>query len=192
MLIVFVGIAVGCGTDVAIEAASVVLVRDDLRDVAVSLDLARVTFNRIKLNFVWALGYNCLGIPVGATNQPRVHHFAQNRLLDSVVTATAAGMLFPIWHVQLPPAAAGFCMAMSSVSVVTSSLLLRNYRPPASMRSLVPNEALETPKVVMPAADSTHACTHSTVVSHSGLAVLPIHVLPVLSNSARIRRRGVH
>lgn len=42
------------------------LIRDDLRDVAVSLDLARVTFNRIKLNFVWALGYNCLGIPVGA------------------------------------------------------------------------------------------------------------------------------
>ena len=104
------GIAVGCGTDVAIEAASVVLVRDDLRDVVVSLDLARVTFNRIRLNFVWAMGYNCLGIPV------------------------AAGLLFPVWHLQLPPAAAGLCMAMSSVSVVTSSLMLKNYQPPAGMR----------------------------------------------------------
>ena len=107
------GVAVGCGTDVAIEAASVVLVRDDLRDVMVALDLARVTFNRIRLNFVWALGYNCLGIPI------------------------AAGLLYPVWHVQLPPAAAGFCMAMSSVSVVTSSLLLRNYQPPPGMRPQV-------------------------------------------------------
>jgi|EP01046_Picozoa_sp_COSAG06_P036135 Cu+-exporting ATPase len=104
------GIAVGCGTDVAIEAASVVLVRDDLRDVVVSLDLARKTFNRIRINFVWALGYNTLGIPV------------------------AAGLFFPIWQLQLPPAAAGFCMAMSSVSVVTSSLMLKNYQPPSGMR----------------------------------------------------------
>ena len=55
----------------------------------------------------------------------------------------AAGLLFPIWHLQLPPAAAGFCMAMSSVSVVTSSLLLRKYEPPPGMRAFrtVVNEA---------------------------------------------------
>jgi hypothetical protein len=52
----------------------------------------------------------------------------------SVCLSAAAGLFFPIWHLQLPPAAAGFCMAMSSVSVVTSSLLLRNYKPPAAMR----------------------------------------------------------
>jgi Cu+-exporting ATPase len=115
------GIAVGCGTDVAIEAASVVLVRDDLCDVVVSLDLARTTFNRIRINFVWALGYNTLGIPV------------------------AAGLFFPLWHLQLPPAAAGFCMAMSSVSVVTSSLLLRNYKPPPGMRE----QSSGKPKVLL-------------------------------------------
>ena len=82
----------------------------------VSLDLARVTFNRIRINFVWALGYNTLGIPV------------------------AAGLLFPFWQIQLPPAAAGLAMAMSSVSVVTSSLMLRNYRPPPGMRPGSPEE----------------------------------------------------
>eukprot|EP01043_Picozoa_sp_COSAG02_P075854 COSAG02_NODE_15833_length_1138_cov_1.093359_2_plen_256_part_01 len=134
------GIAVGCGTDVAIEAASVVLVREDLRDVVVSLDLARTTFNRIRLNFVWALGYNTLGIPV------------------------AAGLFFPLWHLQLPPAAAGFCMAMSSVSVVASSLLLRNYKPPHGMRDqlggqsnvILENDERRTYKCPAPATSHHH------------------------------------
>ena len=102
--------AVGCGTDVAIEAASVVLVRDHLHDVVVALDLARVTFARIRLNFCWAMGYNILGIPI------------------------AAGALYPAFGIQLPPALAGLCMAMSSVSVVTSSLMLKHYVPPARIR----------------------------------------------------------
>ena len=66
------------------------------------------------MNFFWALGYNLFGIPV------------------------AAGVLYPMFQIQLPPAIAGFFMAMSSVSVVTSSLLLRNYQPPEGMRDGIP------------------------------------------------------
>ena len=73
------------------------------------MDLSRTTFNRIRLNYVWALGYNLLMVPV------------------------AAGVLFPLTHVQLPPWVAGACMAFSSVSVVCSSLLLRRYRRPRAV-----------------------------------------------------------
>lgn len=100
------GIAVGSGTDVAIEAADYVLMRSDLEDLLMAMDLSRTTFNRIKWNYLWALGYNCLMIPV------------------------AAGVLYPAMRKQLPPWIAGACMAFSSVSVVCSSLLLRRYRRP--------------------------------------------------------------
>lgn len=100
------GIAVGCGSDVAIETADAVLVKDDLRDVVVVLHLARAVFSRIQLNFVWALGFNCLGIPI------------------------ACGLLYPAFQVRLPPEVAGAAMALSSVAVVSSSLLLRRYTPP--------------------------------------------------------------
>ena len=101
-----VGIAVGSGADVAIEAASIVLMRSDLEDVLMALDLCRRTYRRIQVNYVWALGYNLTMIPV------------------------AAGCLYPALKLQLPPWIAGACMALSSVSVVASSLLLRNYRRP--------------------------------------------------------------
>ncbi len=102
-----VGIAIGTGTDVAIETADVVLLRDSLYAVPLALHLAAATMRRIRLNFMWAFLYNVTGIPL------------------------AAGALFPSAHVHLPPMFAGAAMALSSVSVVCSSLLLRCYRPSA-------------------------------------------------------------
>lgn len=93
------GIAMGSGTDIAIEAGGIVLVKNDINDVVRALRLSRKTFGRIKLNLFWALFYNVAGIPI------------------------AAGVLSGIGLV-LNPAIAGLAMAFSSVSVVTSSLLL--------------------------------------------------------------------
>ena len=99
------GVAVGAGTDVAVEAADVVLCRSDLVDVFHAVALSRTIMRRIRLNFVWALGFNCMGIPV------------------------AAGVFFPLIRAVLPPEVAGLAMAMSSVCVVCSSLALHRYRP---------------------------------------------------------------
>jgi len=94
-----VGIAMGSGTDIAIESGGIVLVKNDLRDVAKALELSKKTFNRIKLNLFWAFIYNVLGIPV------------------------AAGLFFAV-GLTLSPELAGLAMAFSSLSVVTSSVLL--------------------------------------------------------------------
>ncbi|KAL4449504.1 hypothetical protein ABPG77_007148 [Micractinium sp. CCAP 211/92] len=102
-----VGIAIGSGTDVAVEAADYVLMRSDLEDVLVAIDLSKRTFQRIRLNYGWALGYNLCAVPI------------------------AAGALYPPLHFQLPPWVAGAAMALSSVTVVCSSLALRRYRRPA-------------------------------------------------------------
>ncbi len=100
-----IGIAVGSGTDVAIETGQLVLIKDDLRDVVTGIDLSRKTINKIKQNLFWAFIYNTLGIPI------------------------AAGILIPVWGFALRPELAGFAMAFSSVSVVMNSLLLRRYKP---------------------------------------------------------------
>jgi P-type Cu+ transporter len=100
-----VGIAMGSGTDVAIEAADVTLMRGDLRGVVAALDLSRRTIRVVKENLVWAFGYNVVLIPV------------------------AAGLLYPVWGVLLSPILAGAAMAFSSVSVVTNSLRLKRWRP---------------------------------------------------------------
>lgn len=123
-----VGIAVGSGTDVAIEAADVVLMKEGLQDVVTALDLSKVVMRRIRINFVWAFGYNVVGIPL------------------------AAGVLFPGLGIQLPPMFAGGAMALSSVSVVCSSLLLRFYQPPRplSMRRQVFSRRSAEPPVSPP------------------------------------------
>jgi Cu+-exporting ATPase len=96
-----VGIAMGAGTDVAMETGGIVLIKNDLRDVVTAIELSRATMRKIRQNFFWALGYNTLGIPVAALG-------------------------------LLRPELAGAAMALSSVSVVTSSLMLRRFKPSMS------------------------------------------------------------
>ncbi|HEY3317959.1 MAG TPA: heavy metal translocating P-type ATPase [Coriobacteriia bacterium] len=93
-----VGIAMGAGTDVAMETGGIVLIKNDLRDVVTAIELSRATMRKIKMNFFWALGYNTLGIPIAALG-------------------------------LLRPELAGAAMALSSVSVVSNSLLLRRFKP---------------------------------------------------------------
>ncbi|WP_377476266.1 heavy metal translocating P-type ATPase [Microcoleus anatoxicus] len=101
-----VGVGLHGGTDVAVETAQIVLMRNALMDVVESIELSRATLKKIRQNLFWAFGYNMLGIPV------------------------AAGLLLPAMGILLSPAAAGAFMAFSSVSVVTNSLLLRReFRP---------------------------------------------------------------
>ncbi len=97
------GIAIGAGTDVAVEAADVVLVGDDLGGIITAIALSRQTMRVIKQNLGWAFGYNVVLIPV------------------------AAGVLYPIFGVLLNPMLAAFAMALSSVSVVSNSLRLRRF-----------------------------------------------------------------
>ncbi|HIA32672.1 MAG TPA: heavy metal translocating P-type ATPase, partial [Nitrospinaceae bacterium] len=95
------GIAVGSGTDVAIEASDITLMTNDLRAVADAIELSNRTMAKVKQNLFWAFFYNCLGIPI------------------------AAGVLYPTFGILLTPVYAALAMAFSSVSVVSNSLLLK-------------------------------------------------------------------
>ena len=99
-----VGLAIGSGTDIAIESADIVLMKDDLRDVNTAIDLSKATINNIKLSLFWAFIYNIIGIPV------------------------AAGIFYPIFELKLNPMLGALAMSLSSVCVVTNALRLRKFK----------------------------------------------------------------
>ncbi len=98
------GIALGSGTDVAMETGEIVLIKDDLRDVIKAIDLSKYTLRKIKQNLFWAFFYNIVGIPI------------------------AGGILYPVFGFLLNPTIAAVAMAFSSISVVSNSLLMKRYR----------------------------------------------------------------
>ena len=99
-----IGIAMGSGTDVAIESGDIVLIKEDLRDVVTAMDLSRYTMRKIKQNLFWAFFYNTIGLPL------------------------AAGVFYPWTGWLLSPIIAGAAMAFSSVSVLSNSLLMKRYK----------------------------------------------------------------
>ena len=114
-----VGIAIGTGTDIAIEAADVVLMLGDLRGIVNAAGLSKRVLRTIWGNFFWAYAYNMVLIPV------------------------AAGVLYPLWGLLLNPMLAAGAMSASSVFVVTNSLRLRGFRPPIEGRHRVIQETIE-------------------------------------------------
>ena len=118
-----VGMAIGAGTDIAIESADIVLMRNSLEGVCDAVALSRATIRNIKQNLFWAFFYNCLGIPI------------------------AAGVLYPAFGVQLSPMIGAAAMSMSSVFVVTNALRLRFFKP-KNIAAVQPVKETEEEKVM--------------------------------------------
>jgi Cu+-exporting ATPase len=117
-----VGLAIGSGTDVAKETGDVILIKDDIRDVVVALEVAKATMRKVKQNLFWAFFYNTLGIPLGA------------------------GLFYPFASLVISPEIAGLMMAVSSISVTLNTLLLKGFKPSIG-RDHKPKQGSDSPQL---------------------------------------------
>jgi Cu+-exporting ATPase len=126
-----VGLAIGSGTDVAKETGDVILIKDDIRDVVVALEVSKATMGKVKQNLFWAFFYNTLGIPL------------------------AAGLFYPFAQVIISPELAGLMMAVSSVSVTLNTLHLKGFKPSVGrgQKPTKGNKGVEFQPVVVPSGD---------------------------------------
>ena len=141
-----IGIALGAGTEVALDAADAILVHSDLADIVTLFDLSATTMRRIRINFLWAVGYNLAMLPI------------------------ASGVFYPLVQQQLPPVLAGAAMVCSSLSVLASSLALRLFKP-AARRSGSNGGGPDTPPAerdVSARASSRASLAGSTQLNASG------------------------
>ena len=111
-----VGVAIGAGTDVAIESADIVLMKSDLLDAVTAVELSKKVIRNIKQNLFWAFIYNIIGIPL------------------------AAGVWYPLFHLQLSPMFASAAMSLSSVCVVSNALRLKLFKPSYVQKAELPQE----------------------------------------------------
>jgi len=123
-----VGMAIGSGTDVAKETGDIILIKDDIRDVVVALEVARATMRKVRQNLFWAFVYNTLGIPLGA------------------------GLFYPFISLIISPELAGLMMAFSSVSVTLNTLLLKRFKP-GRLEASIASSAQKRKFVPAPAGD---------------------------------------
>ncbi|HCB65474.1 MAG TPA: heavy metal translocating P-type ATPase, partial [Ruminococcaceae bacterium] len=117
-----VGIAIGAGTDIALEAADIVLMKNDLLDAVTAIHLSRAVIRNVKENLFWAFLYNTIGIPI------------------------AAGVFFPLWGWKLDPMFAAAAMSLSSVCVVSNALRLRWFKPHRSKQDAAGQNAVSIPE----------------------------------------------
>ncbi len=157
-----VGIAVGSGTDIAIETADVVLASGQLTDVATAISLSARVLRTIKENLFWAFFYNIIGIPI------------------------AAGVLYPVLGVALSPMLGAAAMSLSSVFVVTNALRLRYFKAPSEREQNKEERTMETIKTIRVEGMSCNHCKMSVEKALSGLSGVKSAVVDLQAKTAQV------